>query len=248
MKTMSMFVAAVLCTAALTACVSTHEAPTSGPRHYSGVLLQWFEGQSFRADGETEVWAYGMSPAAMQQLARAYPEGYAPRGSHTVIIVDVEGELRPVDPVTHRYGCVGGCYDHYLNISRVNQARLLRTACPPIARQVFFASNESTLDASAIAIIEGAVHEAHQGACNVSQVTLVGHADTVGPAARNVELSRARVDAVQAALVAGGFVDTMMAIEAAGEERLPYRTADNVAEPINRVVQILIESPTAEVF
>lgn len=246
MNIMAKFAAAIGCVAALTACASAPETPAPGPQHYSGVLLLWFEGQSFRADGETETWAYGMSPAAMQQLAEAYPEGYAPRGSHTVLEVEVEGILQPVDPEVHRYGCVGGCYDHYLNISRVNQARLLRSACPPIARQVFFGSNEAALDPAATAIIEGALREARQGACNVSRVSIAGHTDTVGSATRNLELSLARAGAVQAALVAGGLDAGLMATEAAGENAPPLRTGDNVAEPMNRVVQFVIEAPTGE--
>ena len=246
MKNIAKFVAAIGCVAALTACASAPETPAPGPQHYSGVLLLWFEGQSFRADGETETWAYGMSPVAMQQLAEAYPEGYAPRGSHTVIEVEVEGVLQPVDPEVHRYGCVGGCYNHYLNISRVNQARLLRSACPAIAGRVFFGSNEATLDPAAMAIVEGALREARQGACNVSQITLVGHTDTVGSATHNQALSRARAEAVKAALVAGGFDTAVITTDAAGEDRPPRPTADNVAEPINRSVEFVIEAPTGE--
>lgn len=249
MKAMSNLVTAIMAATVLAACASAPEpAPelTPRPQRYTGELLIWFEGQSFRADGEAEPWAFGMSPDAMREFAGAYPEGYAPGPMHTRILVDVEGVLRPVDPDARRYGCVGGCYDHYLTISRVHQARLLRPACAPILRQVYFASNEATLDASAMEIIEAAVRDVRRGACNVSRVGVVGHADTVGPAARNVELSLDRAGAVRDALVARGLDAAVIATEGAGEERLLHRTADNVAEPINRFVQIVIEAPTAE--
>ncbi|MEZ5958597.1 MAG: OmpA family protein [Hyphomonadaceae bacterium] len=245
MKALSKVVTAIITATALAACASP-PVPESVPQRYSGVLLIWFEGQSFRADGETEPWAFGMSPTAMRELAQAYPEGYASRGTHTTIIADVEGELRPVDPEARRNGCVGGCYDQYLAVTRVHDARLLRSACETITRQVYFASNASALDATSLEIIEDAVREVRGGACNVSRVSVVGHTDTVGAAARNVELSQDRAGAVRDALVTRGIDAALIAAEGAGEQRLVHRTADNVSEPINRFVEIVIESPTAE--
>jgi outer membrane protein OmpA-like peptidoglycan-associated protein len=247
MKALSKVVTAIITATALAACASAQTpAPASVPTRYSGVLLIWFEGQSFRANGETEPWAYGMSPTAMHELAQAYPEGYAPRGMHTVIVADVEGELRPVDPDIRRYGCVGGCYDQYLMISRVHEARLLRSACETITRQIYFASNASALDALSLEIIEDAVRHVRRDACNVSRVSVVGHTDTIGAAERNLELARDRASVVRDALVARGIDAALIAAEGAGEERPLHRTADNVAEPINRFVEIVIEAPTAE--
>jgi outer membrane protein OmpA-like peptidoglycan-associated protein len=187
-----------------------------------------------------------MSPQAMRELAQAYPEGYAPSATHTTIVVDVEGELRPVDPEARRYGCVGGCYDHYLAITRVHEARLLRGACARVLRQVYFNSNEAALDASALAIIDEAVREVRPSACNVSRINVIGHADTVGSTAHNLELSQARAAAVRDALVARGVDAALITTEGAGEERPQYRTGDHVSEPINRFVEIMIEAPTAE--
>ncbi|MCA8886804.1 MAG: OmpA family protein [Hyphomonadaceae bacterium] len=243
MKTTLKLIAAAITATALAGCAS---APEPSPQHYSGVLLYWFEGQSFRAEGETETWAFGMSPEAMQVVANAYPEGYQPSGSHTVIAVDVEGELQPVDPAVHRYGCVGGCYNHYLTISHVIRARLLRGACQTISARVYFASNAAALDAAATAIVDGAVSEVRREACNVSRVSVVGHTDTVGAAARNLELSRNRATAVGDALATRGIDAALISAEGAGEERLPNQAADNVAEPTSRYVEITIEAPTAE--
>jgi outer membrane protein OmpA-like peptidoglycan-associated protein len=245
MKEVANLVRAMIAATMLAACVSAPE-PVSGPQRYSGVMLIWFEGQSFRADGQTEPWAYGMSPEAMRELAQAYPEGYAPRAMHTTIAVDVEGELRPVDPDARLYGCVGGCYDHYLTITRVHAARLVRRACALILRQVYFSSNEAALDASTAAIIDEVVREARPGDCNVSRINVVGHADTVGSTAHNLELSQARAAAVCDALVARGVDAALITTEGAGEERPQYRTADHVSEPINRIVEIIIEASTAE--
>jgi outer membrane protein OmpA-like peptidoglycan-associated protein len=237
--------AALAALAWLAACVSAPE-PEPEPQRYSGVLLIWFEGQSFRAAGQTEPWAYGMSPQAMRELAQAYPEGYAPSATHTTIAVDVEGELRPVDPGARRYGCVSGCYDHYLTITRVHAARLLRGACARVLRQVYFTSNEATLDAAAAAIIDEAVREVRPSACNVSRIDVTGHADTAGTTASTPQLPHARAAAARDALVARGVDAALITTEAAGEGRPQHRTADQVHEPINRFVEITIEAPTAE--
>jgi outer membrane protein OmpA-like peptidoglycan-associated protein len=111
---------------------------------------------------------------------------------------------------------------------------------------VYFRSNEAALDASAGAIIDEAVREVRPGDCNVSRINVIGHADTVGSTAHNLELSQARAAAVRDALVARGVDATLIATEAAGEERPQYITADHVPEPINRFVEITIEAPTAE--
>lgn len=247
MKATYNLVKAMIAATALAACASTPEAaPEPGPQRYSGTILQWFEGQSFQADGQSERWAYGMSPEAMRELAQAYPQGYAPGSAPTIIVVDVEGQLRPVDPEARRRGCVGGCYDHYLTITRVYEARLQRSACEPLSRRVYFRSNDATLDAAAMEIIDDAVSEVRRGACNVSRVNIIGHTDTVGSAARNLELSQARAAVVRDALVARGVSAALMATEAVGEEHPSYQTADHVSEPINRFVEFVFEAPAGE--
>lgn len=231
----------------LAGCASAPEPePEPQPQRYRGVVLQWFEGQSFRADGESETWAYGMSDEAMQQLGAAYPDAYEPGPGHATIAVDVEGVLRPVDPAMHRYGCVGGCYNHYLWISRVYEARVLRTACQPITARVYFDSNEAGLDDRAQQAIEDVVGQVRSHACNVSRVSVIGHADTVGSPASNVALSEARARAVSDVIVALGTDRALVTTEGAGEARPLRITADNVAEPANRVVEITFEAPTAE--
>jgi outer membrane protein OmpA-like peptidoglycan-associated protein len=238
-------ITAMIAATMLSGCVSAPE-PVSVPQRYSGVMLIWFEGQSFRADGQREPWAYGMSPEAMRELAEAYPEGYAPGATPTTIVVTVEGELRPVHPDARRYGCVGGCYDHYLTITRVHEARLLRDACARVLRHVYFSSNGAALDAWAAAIIDEAVREARRGACITSRINVIGHADTVGSTAHNLELSQARAAVVRDALVARGVDAALITTEGVGEARPQYRTADRVSEPINRIVEIIIEGSTAE--
>ncbi|MBK8545343.1 MAG: OmpA family protein [Caulobacteraceae bacterium] len=93
-------------------------------------------------------------------------------------------------------------------ITWLSRVCMMRACCGApartITRQVYFASNASALDATSLEIIEDAVREVRRGACNGSRVSIVGHTDTVGAAARNIELSFARAEVVRDALVTRG--------------------------------------------
>lgn len=236
--------AAMIAAALLAACASA-PAPAPEPQRYSGVLRQWFEGQSFHADGETAPWAFGMTLAAMRELSAAYPEDYAPGAFGPTVVVDVEGVLTRANPDAFRYGPIGN-YEYYLTITRVVDARLLRVACERALVHVFFGVNDAAIGETSAAILDEAVRQSRRNACNVSRVSIVGHTDTVGSARDNQALSQRRADAVRDALVARGMPAELVIAEGAGEGALLRPTADNVAEALNRYVTITIEAPRDE--
>ena len=67
---------------------------------------------------------------------------------------------------------------------------------------------------------------------------LHGHADTMGSATANMEMSRRRAENVALELVRQGVREDDIVIQAYGETQLARATADGVAEPLNRRVQI----------
>ncbi len=73
-------------------------------------------------------------------------------------------------------------------------------------------------------------------ALGATQVRVAGHADTTGSPAANLRLSRARAEAVAAALEDAGVPPDAIGIVALGEDAgtLPIPTAPGVAEPLNR--------------
>jgi len=74
----------------------------------------------------------------------------------------------------------------------------------------------------------------------VPDVLVIGHTDRVGTDADNDELSRQRADVVRRALLARGVAAQNIVVIGRGEREPIVPTADGVAEPRNRRVDILV--------
>ena len=74
--------------------------------------------------------------------------------------------------------------------------------------------------------------------CQVGSVSLVGHTDTVGSAAYNLNLSRKRAKLVKKELVNLGVPADLVSTDGRGETDLFVPTADNVKEQLNRRVEV----------
>jgi outer membrane protein OmpA-like peptidoglycan-associated protein len=73
----------------------------------------------------------------------------------------------------------------------------------------------------------------------VDGVYITGHTDRAGSAASNLKLSLRRAEAVRAALVARGVPESLLSVYGVGESDPFVPTADGVARPENRRVEIL---------
>ena len=73
-------------------------------------------------------------------------------------------------------------------------------------------------------------------------IHVVGHTDTVGSASFNQTLSNQRAAAVGSYMASQGLPANRIREEGRGERELLVRTADNVAEPRNRRVDIVIKA------
>ena len=71
-------------------------------------------------------------------------------------------------------------------------------------------------------------------------VAVIGHTDTTGTAASNVELGLRRADAIRAQLVQAGISPDVIEVTSHGEADLLVKTADQVLEPRNRRVEITV--------
>jgi outer membrane protein OmpA-like peptidoglycan-associated protein len=71
-------------------------------------------------------------------------------------------------------------------------------------------------------------------------VAVVGHTDTTGTAASNVELGLRRANAIRAQLVQAGIGADVIEVTSHGETDLLVKTADQVLEPRNRRVEITV--------
>lgn len=104
---------------------------------------------------------------------------------------------------------------------------------------VFFAFDSAELQPEA----RGTVAEASDRAVKdgTAVIQLAGHADRSGPAAYNLELSRKRAINTAAEIRKRG-VQSALEMEAYGETKPLVPTADGVAEPRNRRVEIVLKA------
>lgn len=72
------------------------------------------------------------------------------------------------------------------------------------------------------------------------EIVAIGHTDTTGVAAKNVELGLRRANAVRALLIDAGLPPAAVAVRSHGEGALLVHTADGVFEPRNRRVEITV--------
>ena len=74
----------------------------------------------------------------------------------------------------------------------------------------------------------------------VPDIVVVGHTDSVGSAAANDALALRRAEVVRAMLIGQGYAAASIAAVGRGERELLVPTPDNVAEPRNRRVEIIV--------
>ena len=107
----------------------------------------------------------------------------------------------------------------------------------PQAYTVYFDTGQSTLSPDATATVSQASAAFKQGG---TAVGVRGHADTVGNAEFNLQLSRQRAAAVKDALQRNGVPGSAILSGGVGEQNLPVPTADQTPERRNRSVAIVI--------
>ena len=109
----------------------------------------------------------------------------------------------------------------------------------PPSFMVFFDWDRSNLSAQALATIQQAANAFK--AKGSARITATGHTDTSGPEAYNMALSLRRANAVKDALVRDGVPAQAITVIGKGESQLLVPTGDNVREPQNRRVEIVIQ-------
>jgi outer membrane protein OmpA-like peptidoglycan-associated protein len=75
---------------------------------------------------------------------------------------------------------------------------------------------------------------------SAAEVIVVGHTDAVGSARQNVELGLKRAKAVRELLLAAQVAASMIEVSSRGESEPELATADEVAEPRNRRVEVTV--------
>jgi len=119
-------------------------------------------------------------------------------------------------------------------------------APPPVQKNytVLFDTGKATLSAESVSTI-GKAASAFKTS-NGRAVAVAGHTDTTGTAQYNLQLSQQRAAAVQAELQRDGVPGPAIAALGYGEQNLPVKTAQNVADQRNRSVDITISERAPE--
>jgi outer membrane protein OmpA-like peptidoglycan-associated protein len=111
------------------------------------------------------------------------------------------------------------------------------TSYPPYI--ITFASGETRPDAVAWEVIAKVVNEYQKGNGGAA-LTVSGHTDRLGSIDANQRLACARARTVRARLMSHGIPGNRIFIEGFGELRPTVETADEVAAPANRRVEIAV--------
>ncbi len=108
----------------------------------------------------------------------------------------------------------------------------------PVTYVVYFQPGGNALTPESSAVL--AEIKAELARRPVPEVEVIGHTDRVGRIEANDELSRRRADTVRTLLVAAGFPGDQIQTSGRGEREPLVPTADEVAEPRNRRVEISV--------
>jgi OmpA-OmpF porin, OOP family len=112
-------------------------------------------------------------------------------------------------------------------------------AAAPPSFMVFFDWDSYRLSQASLNVIKQA-SDAYKAKGN-ARITATGHTDTSGSEQYNMALSLRRANAVKDALVRNGVPASAIAVIGRGEQGLLVQTGDNVREPQNRRVEILVQ-------
>ena len=109
---------------------------------------------------------------------------------------------------------------------------------PPTGFSIYFATGSSKVDADSLPVFEQILAEARKR--DSHDISLNGHTDRTGEADVNMNLSLERANEVRRMLVDQGVSAEYLNIEYYGESKPLVPTEDNVSEPKNRRVEVVV--------
>ncbi len=190
--------------------------------------------------------------------------GCAPTRSTVVLLPDTEGRVGAID-VASRQGRVR-VDDAYQSVVMPNRESGKPTMTP-VARKAFerqfaealaaqpvrdfrfdvfrlyFHKDSIQLTEASLRIIDALVARFHNPA--VQDIYVVGHADRLASNDYNRRLSCRRASSVRDRLIGAGIAHHLLTLTCLGETEPQVQTADEIGEPLNRRVKIVVKSAAA---
>jgi outer membrane protein OmpA-like peptidoglycan-associated protein len=123
-------------------------------------------------------------------------------------------------------------------VQRLFGAALEALPPAPIHFTLFYKFDSDELTDESSALVPQILHAVKERP--MADVTITGHTDTIGTATSNAALGMKRATAVRTLLVDAGLNPASLEVASHGEADLLIPTADNVAEPRNRRVEITV--------
>jgi outer membrane protein OmpA-like peptidoglycan-associated protein len=123
-------------------------------------------------------------------------------------------------------------------VERIFGETLAALPPPPIHFMLFYKFDSDELTDESRALVPSVLAAVKDRP--LPEVVIIGHTDTIGTAASNVGLGMRRAIAVRTLLLEAGLDAAYVQATSHGEADLLVPTADNVAEPRNRRVEITV--------
>ena len=104
---------------------------------------------------------------------------------------------------------------------------------------LYFQSDSTNLTGESEKVIPAILEEIQSRGSR--DISVSGHADRTGSREYNIELSTRRAHAIRDILLAKGVEEKYLIVSSHGENNPLFKTADNVAEPRNRRVEVIVK-------
>lgn len=180
----------------------------------------------------------------------------ASKGTTVVLIDDVAGKVGQVEVRTEKGAQLLDNKGESTVVSKAGEAPTAPTVLadaeiekkfkpvlaaqplPPKHYLLYFESGKATLLAQSVGLLDEIITEAKKS--SMCDLAVVGHSDTKGTKEHNISLSLERANVVRDLLVQKGIPQDCMVISSHGEGNPVIQTADEVDEPQNRRVEVVV--------
>jgi len=124
------------------------------------------------------------------------------------------------------------------DINTVFSRALTAQPIPPVHFILYFISDSNELNSDSFKNVPAIIQAIEKR--NSVDISIIGHTDTVGNDEYNYTLSKGRADAVACLLMNRGVLQNHITTTSHGEDNPLIQTGDNISEPKNRRVEVVV--------